>query len=48
MGLVEALEQVLSEQKNVYLVLYIEWVGKGGQELAHKARCHISKGQLEG
>lgn len=47
-GCIGALEQVLSEQRNVYLLASVEGVGKEGQELVHKAFYHLSTGQLEG
>ena len=47
-GLGGALEQVLLEQKNVYPVVSVEWIGLERYKLAHKALYQDSKGQLEG
>lgn len=48
-GCTGALDQVLLEQRNVYLLASVEWVGTEGQELVHKAFYHLFfTGQLEG
>lgn len=40
-GWIGASEQVLSEQRNVYLLASVEWVGTEGQELVYKAFYHL-------